>query len=170
MLEASRNFPDYQFVVAKAPGLEAGFYDQLMQPYSNVAAVSNKTYSILSKASAALVTSGTATLETALFKVPEVVCYKGSPISYAIAKRILKIKYISLVNLIMDREVVKELIQDELTVPNLTNSLNSLLHNSELTTQLKADYNKLHEKLSAEGAPSERAAATILQFMGIKTS
>ena len=115
MLEVSKSFPDYQFVIAKSPGQEDVFYEPFMTTYHNVSAVKNQTYNLLNQASAALVTSGTATLETALFGVPEVVCYKGSAISYAIAKRIIKVKYISLVNLIMDRPVVKELIQDDFT-------------------------------------------------------
>ena len=95
------------------------FYKLFTDRYPNVSIAKNKTYDLLLQAKAALVTSGTATLETALFGVPEVVCYKGSPISYQIAKRVIKVKYISLVNLIMDKPVVKELIQNELTVENL---------------------------------------------------
>ena len=110
MLEVSKAFPQYQFVVAKAPALEDAFYENLMQHYTNVSSVTNKTYELLMQAKAALVTSGTATLETALFEVPEVVCYKGSNISYQIAKRLINIKYIALVNLIMDKPVVEELI------------------------------------------------------------
>src|SRR5690606_2724099 len=100
MLSMARYFADYQFVVAKAPSLEASFYEPFLAPYPNVMTVSAKTYALLLHARAALVTSGTATLETALFGVPEVVCYKGNPISYQIAKRLIKVKYISLVNLI----------------------------------------------------------------------
>ena len=127
MLEVAKHFPAYQFVVAKAPGLDESFYTALLKPYSNVASVVNKTYDLLMQSKAALVTSGTATLETALFAVPEVICYKGSAFSYQIAKRLIKIKFIGLVNLIMDKEVVKELIQDELTVENLKRELNLLL-------------------------------------------
>lgn len=168
MLEATIRFPEYQFVVAKAPGLEPGFYSELLAPYSNVASVVNQTYALLSRAKGALVTSGTATLETALFKVPEVVCYKGSKISFAIAKRILKIKFISLVNLIMDREVVKELIQDELTANNLVSELNKLLNNPDKREQLERDYKLLHQKLSNEGTASDKAATTILEYIGVQ--
>jgi lipid-A-disaccharide synthase len=98
-----------------------------LAPYKNVDAVANKTYALLASAEAAIVTSGTATLETALFAVPEVICYKSNNISYQIAKRLVKIKYICLVNLIMDKEVVKELIQDDLTVENLAGELNELI-------------------------------------------
>ncbi len=107
MLETSRFFPDHQFIVAQAPGQDEAFYKDLLAPYPNVSSVSNQTYSLLLNAQAACVTSGTATLETALFGVPEVVCYKGSALSYQIAKRLIKVKYISLVNLIMDKLVVK---------------------------------------------------------------
>ncbi|WP_235498597.1 lipid-A-disaccharide synthase, partial [Flavobacterium sp. Leaf359] len=112
MLAIVKDFPAYQFVIAGAPSQEYDFYKQFLKD-QNVHFISNRTYDLLSIASAALVTSGTATLETALFKVPEVVCYKGNWISYQIAKRIITLKYISLVNLIMDKEVVTELIQGE---------------------------------------------------------
>ena len=110
MLQTAAHFPEYNFVVAKAPGIEENFYNTFLSSHKNVTTVVNQTYSLLSKAKAALVTSGTATLETALFGVPEIVCYKGSSISYYIAKKLIKLKYISLVNLIMNKEVVKELI------------------------------------------------------------
>jgi lipid-A-disaccharide synthase len=165
MLEVSKSLPDYQFVVAQAPGQEDAFYKDLLQPYDNVSAVSNQTYALLRTASAALVTSGTATLETALFKVPEVVCYKGSNISYQIAKRLIKVKYISLVNLIMDRQVVKELIQNDLTPLNILTELNALLHCSARQHELKEDYAQLHELLSAGGNASANAAKSIVSFM-----
>ena len=113
MLSIIDDFKDYQFVIAGAPSQDFEFYQQFLTT-QNVKFISNKTYDLLSVAHAALVTSGTATLETALFKVPQVVCYKGSWISYQIAKRIITLKYISLVNLIMDKTVVTELIQEEL--------------------------------------------------------
>jgi len=165
MLQASRNFPDYHFVVAKAPGVEESFYTGLLAPYSNVSALVNKTYQLLSEAKAALVTSGTATLETALFNVPEVVCYKGSAISYQIAKRLVKIKYICLVNLIMDKEVVKELIQDELTAENITTELNELLHNATKQKQLQQDYTALKNLLSMGGNASANAAKSIVAWL-----
>ncbi len=165
MLSVSNHFSAYQFIVAKAPGVEESFYDELLKPFSNVSYVAGQTYALLKQAKAALVTSGTATLETALFGVPEVVCYKGSPISYQIAKRVIKIKYISLVNLIMDKLVVKELIQDELTTTNLIDELNLLLTNEERKQQLKTDYRELKEKLELEGNASEKAAASITSFL-----
>jgi lipid-A-disaccharide synthase len=165
MLEVARHFPAYQFVVAKAPGLDENFYSHLLQPYSNVSSVVNKTYELLSKSTAALVTSGTATLETALFAVPEVICYKGNGISYQIAKRLIKIKFIGLVNLIMDKEVVKELIQDELTVTNLQFELNELLTNKTKQQQLKEDYAQLKNILSRGGHASVNAAGIIYGFL-----
>ena len=116
-------------------------------------------------AKAACVTSGTATLETALFGVPEVICYRGSAISYQIAKRLIKVKYISLVNLIMDKYVVKELIQDDLTVDNLQKELNDLLNNPQRWEQLKKDYSDLRDILSRGGHASANAAKSIIQFL-----
>ena len=165
MLEVAKSFPDYRFVVAKAPGLENAFYEPFMAAYQNVDSVRNKTYDLLLTAKAALVTSGTATLETALFGVPEVVCYKGSNISYQIAKRLIKIKYISLVNLIMDKEVVKELIQEELTSTNLVKELRSLLTNESKKEELQKNYTDLKELLSAGGHASAQAAKIIYDYL-----
>lgn len=165
MLEATKNFPGYHFVVAKAPGLEESFYNDLLSAYANVSAVVNKTYHLLSEAKAAVVTSGTATLETALFNVPEVICYKGSNISYQIAKRLVKIKYICLVNLIMDKEVVKELIQDEMTADNITKELNELLNNPAKQKQLQQDYTALKQLLTAGGNASANAAKIIYDLL-----
>lgn len=165
MLEASRHFPDYQFVVAQAPGQEPAFYDKRTSAYPNVGSVRNATYALLSQARAAFVTSGTATLETALFGVPEIVCYKGSSVSYQIARRLIKVKYISLVNLIMDKPVVKELIQDELTADNLHRELEALLADNSRRQQLREDYRNLKELLSQGGHASANAAASILRFL-----
>lgn len=165
MLEAAKNFPEYHFVIAKAPGIEGGFYTRLLQPYVNVSFVANQTYQLLSEAKAALVTSGTATLETALFGVPEVICYKGSNISYQIAKRLIKIKYICLVNLIMDKEVVKELIQNELTVDNITAALKEILTSETKQEQLQNDYAALKKLLSQGGNASANAAESIVHFL-----
>jgi lipid-A-disaccharide synthase len=165
MLEASRHFPDYQFVLAQAPGQEPSFYDRMTAAYPNVSSIRNQTYTLLSQARAACVTSGTATLETALFGVPEIVCYKGSAVSYQIARRLIKVKYISLVNLIMDKLVVRELIQDDLTPDNLRRELEDLLHNDLRRQQLSEDYQQLHTILSQGGHASANAAASILRFM-----
>jgi lipid-A-disaccharide synthase len=165
MLSVAKHFPDYKFVVAKAPGLSDDFYDEILQPYKNVGAVTNETYLLLAKSKAALVTSGTATLETALFAVPEIICYKGGKISYEIAKRLIKIKFIGLVNLIMDKEVVKELIQDELNEQNLVNELKELLSNVEKISTLKNDYAQLSNLLSGGGHASSNAANIIYQYI-----
>lgn len=165
MLEVSKAFPAYQFIVAKAPGLEDDFYTSLIQPYPNVSAVSGLTYALLQQSTAALVTSGTATLETALFGVPQVVCYKGNEISYRIARKLIRIKFISLVNLIMDREVVKELIQHALNVPNLIAALREILPGGERRGQVEADYSELQRKLQQPQSASEKAAGLILSML-----
>jgi lipid-A-disaccharide synthase len=165
MLEVAKHFPDYKFIVAKAPGLPEDFYAELLAPYSNVGSVVNKTYELLSQSDAAIVTSGTATLETALFGIPEVICYKGSNISYQIAKRLIKIKYICLVNLIMDKEVVKELIQDELTTNNLVQELKKLLLDEEKKATLQTNYAALKKLLSAGGNASSNAANSIYSML-----
>lgn len=165
MLQASRAFPDHRFVLAEAPGQDSAFYDELLSAYPGVGRVRNNTYSLLLHAKAACVTSGTATLETALFGVPEVICYKGSAVSYQIAKRLIKVKYISLVNLIMDRLVVKELIQQELTVPNLVRELRYLLSDEKVIAKMKADYATLRSLLAFEGSAAVRAAESIIAFL-----
>jgi lipid-A-disaccharide synthase len=121
-----------------------------------------KTYDLLSNSEAAIVTSGTATLETALLGIPEVVCYKGSPISYRIAKALIKIRFISLVNLIMDREVVKELIQNECTAEQIKSELNKILLGGISRERMLADYNLLIEKLGKGGA-SKKVAQSLLK-------
>ncbi|REC47011.1 lipid-A-disaccharide synthase [Chryseobacterium pennipullorum] len=161
MLSVRPHFKQYQFVIAGAPSLPKEFYEKYVD--DNVHFVSNRTYDLLRCSKAALVTSGTATLETALLNIPEVVCYRGSTISYAIAKRLVKnINYISLVNLIMDREVVKELIQDELTTKNLVNELTKILE-SKKREEVLQDYGLLREKLGGKGA-SGHAADVILKM------
>ena len=160
MLSIVPDFPDYQFVIAGAPSQEFHFYEQFLTD-KIVKFISNKTYDLLSIATAALVTSGTATLETALFKVPEVVCYKGSWISYQIAKRIITLKYISLVNLIMDEEVVTELIQDNFSKKNLKKELSKLLDTAH-RKHLLQKYDELEAKLGGVGA-SQKTAKLILK-------
>jgi lipid-A-disaccharide synthase len=165
MLQVAKRFPKFQFVVAKAPGLPEDFYDNLMVDQKNVSAVFNQTYELLSKSRAALVTSGTATLETALFGVPEVVCYKGNNISYQIAKKLIKIKYICLVNLIMDKEVVKELIQQDMNEENLVNELGLLLTNKNKQQKMQEDYDRLRALLKLGGNASENAALSVWNFV-----
>lgn len=158
MLSLVDDYPNYQFVIAGAPSQDFEFYKPFINN-NNVAFISNKTYDLLSIATAALVTSGTATLETALFKVPQVVCYKASNISYQIAKRIITLKYISLVNLIMDDEVVTELIQNDFTKERLKIELDKILDDYE-RTKFFINYYELEKKLGGKGA-SEKAAKMI---------
>ncbi len=159
MLKVVDKFPEYQFVIGCAPSLTEDFYKSLIGN-ANVQLVFNKTYQLLQVASAALVTSGTATLETALLYVPEVVCYKGNKISYLIAKNLVKVKYISLVNLIMDKPVLKELIQNDLTPENVEAELKQLLTNHKKQRQLLEDYEELRYTLGNAGASNN--AATII--------
>lgn len=159
MLKMLTKFPDYQFVIAGAPSQDYDFYQPYIQK-QQVAFISNKTHDLLSVSYAALVTSGTATLETALFKVPEVVCYKGSAISYQIGKRLVDIKFISLVNLILEREVVTELIQNDFNPKRLEKELAKILEKSH-REKLFLAYYELEKKLGGKGA-SLKTAALIL--------
>lgn len=157
MLKQMEYFPNYQFVLAAAPGLDISFFDQFKQKYPQLKIVVNRTYDLLEVANTAMVTSGTATLETALFKVPEVVCYKGNVISYQIAKRLVNIKYISLVNLIMDEEIVRELIQNELNTKLLKEELGKLLNKESYRTKMLNNFDSLITKLGAGGASAKTA-------------
>ncbi|MBC8755411.1 lipid-A-disaccharide synthase [Kordia sp. YSTF-M3] len=160
MLSIVDDFPEYQFVIAGAPSQEKAFYETFTKK-SAVHFVSNRTYDLLSVSYAALVTSGTATLETALYKVPQVVCYKGSAISYQIIKRIITLKYISLVNLIMDKEVVTELIQNDFNTKRLKAELHKILDEANRAT-LFLDYYELEQKLGGKGA-SKNVAKLIIE-------
>ena len=165
MAAAAEVFPDFQFVVSAVPSLPLDFYHKLLKN-NNLPIVVDETYPLLLNARAALVTSGTATLETALLKVPEVVCYKGNFFSYLIARFLIKgIKYISLVNLIADDLIVKELIQNELNKKNVTNELSKLLNDGDERDKMIRDYGILREKLGGHGA-SDKAAEVILQGIG----
>ena len=163
MLSVVNDFTDYQFIIAGAPSQEFEFYKQFLTT-QNVKFVSNKTYDLLSISTAALVTSGTATLETALFKVPEVVCYKGGWISYQIAKRIITLKYISLVNLIMDSEVVTELIQEECNQKRIKEELSKLLETNH-RNKLLANYDILETKLGGLGASQKTAQLIVKELV-----
>jgi len=158
MMQMVQHFPQYTFVVAKAPSLPDELYTSIIGD-KDVLLVKNQTYNVLKQAEAALVTSGTATLETALFGVPQVVCYKAEPISFWIAKRIVKVKYISLVNLIMDKPVVTELIQGDLNEQNLKNELGKLLTDGAELQSMKKDYAELWTKLGSRNASTEAAGA-----------
>jgi lipid-A-disaccharide synthase len=157
MLSVVDAFPEYQFVIAGAPSQAKAFYQKFIKN-KNIKFVSNATYDLLSIAQAALVTSGTATLETALFKVPQVVCYKSSWLSYQIGKQVVKLNYISLVNLIMEREVVCELIQNDLNTKRLTAELKHIL-DPKTQQQLNTEYTALEQKLGGTGASQKVAKA-----------
>jgi lipid-A-disaccharide synthase len=163
MLSVVNDFPGYQFVVAQAPAQPDSLYTDIIGA-ANVQLANNQTYNLLKQSAAALVTSGTATLETALFGVPQVVCYKGNPISYQLAKRLIKVKYISLVNLIMDKPVVTELIQHELNHERIKEELQKLLSDTPQKQDLLKDYATLWHKLGDSNA-SEKAAAEIFSLV-----
>lgn len=163
MLEAKKNFPDFTWVWAMAPSQKAEYYRELLTQHPDLRIVIGDTYGVLSHAHAALVTSGTATLETALFGVPEVVCYKGNPVSYQIARRLVKVNYISLVNLIMDREVVRELIQHEMTPEMISAELRIILEGKGRENMLSG-YEALKKKLGNNGA-SKYASDLIINHL-----
>jgi lipid-A-disaccharide synthase len=164
MVEMSEQFPNHQFVVGVVGHVGEAFYRELVGHYPTVNYVTDQTYNLLQHADAALVTSGTATLETALFGVPEVVCYKGSPISYAIGRMLVNVEYISLVNLIMEKEVVKELIQGDFNTNTLALELNDLLNDEERQAQVREDYKELKTRLGGSGA-SQKTAKLIYTYL-----
>ena len=166
MLNSLSNFTEYQFVIAGAPALSPSFYAPFLEGKENIHLFHGETYDLLSIATAALVTSGTATLETALFGVPEVVCYKGSSISYQIAKRLIKVEYISLVNLILQKEAVKELIQKECNPKQIEKELKLILPIGKKHKQLKKDYADLLHILGRGGA-SKKAAKEVLKVIDV---
>jgi lipid-A-disaccharide synthase len=169
MLEAANHFPECRFVIGAAPSIEKDWYDSFPKP-PHVAVVYGMTYPLLSSSDAALVTSGTATLETALFGAPETICYKTSGIagtlSYLLARKLIgkRLKYIGMVNLIMNKEVVKEWIQHDLTSENIAGELKKLITDVPYRERMKNDFNLMREKLGGAGA-SEKAAAIITEFL-----
>ncbi|MBI9038765.1 MAG: lipid-A-disaccharide synthase [Bacteroidales bacterium] len=163
MLSICKYFPTYQFVIGGAPSIPFDFYKEFCEKF-HVKIIFNQTYDLLKNSTAALVTSGTATLETALIETPQVVCYKGNNISYQIAKRIINIKFISLANLIMDKKIIVELIQSDLNSENLKSELDKILNNLNYREKMLEDYKKLKEKLGGKGA-SENAAKLILKTL-----
>jgi lipid-A-disaccharide synthase len=162
MLSVIPKFIDYQFIIAASSTIPLSVYEAITAPYGNVAIVTGDTYGVLRRADAALVKSGTSTLETALIGIPQVVCYTGNRLSFEIAKRLIKIGYISLVNLIADAPVVEELIQDNFNTDTLEKALQSIL-SPERAQQMQADYHSIRATLGEEGA-SLRAANAILSF------
>ncbi len=167
MLQMVKYFPQYSFIIAQAQSQPDSLYTEMIGD-EKVLLVKNKTYNLLKQATAALVTSGTATLETALFGVPQVVCYKGNLVSYWLATKLVKVKYISLVNLIMDKPVVTELIQDDLNEKQLKESLDRLLNDNAYKQELKQDYETLSHKLGDSHA-SILAAKEIIALVAENT-
>ncbi len=163
MLQMVKRFPQYCFVVAQASALPDSLYKEIICD-SDVLLVKDQAYNLLKQARAGLITSGTATLETALFGLPQVVCYKGNALSFWLATKLVKVKYISLVNLIMDKPVVTELIQDQLNENNLKEALSRLLQDAEYKAELARDYDTLWHKLGDKPA-SQNAAREIIALM-----
>jgi lipid-A-disaccharide synthase len=161
MLEAVKEHSDYQIIIAGAPSLEPDYYNEFINSPS-IHIVHGKTYDLLSASEAAIVTSGTATLETALLGIPEVVCYKTSKISYSIAKRLIKIKYISLVNLIMDKEVVTELIQDNCTPKTINKELSLILKDGIKRESILKSYDEM-KIILGDGEASKKIAQSMLK-------
>lgn len=163
MLEAAQSMPDYHYILAQVPAQSDDFYSSVL-PQDGIpphfSRVTNETYPLLNSAHAAMVTSGTATLETALFTVPLVVCYKGNWINYLIARRLVDLQYISLVNLILDEPLLPELIQGDLTAKSLSRELKNILQGPGRDQQL-AGFERLQSALGEEGAP-EKAAKLIV--------
>ncbi|MFM7358933.1 MAG: lipid-A-disaccharide synthase [Sediminibacterium sp.] len=164
MLEATRNFPEHDFAIAMAPGIDSGFYQHMLEPYPQVFQVHNQTHALLLQSAAAIVTSGTATLETALIGIPEVVVYKGSPISFFIAKQLIHIPFIALANLIMNKKIVTELIQEDVTPQKIGIELRKILRDADVIRQIKSDYQELKEKLDTGGKASEKAASIVINL------
>ncbi len=158
MGKITSDFPGYEFVIAGAPSQKESFYRKFVN--NDVKFIENRTYDLLSIAHSALVTSGTATLETAIFKVPQIICYKGDPVSWWVAKNFLvKLNFVGIVNLIMEKEIAKELLQNEMNTNNLKKELTILLQENK-RSQMLSDYDKLYNKLGGKGA-SKRLANKI---------
>jgi len=165
MLSVVPQFADYQFVIAGLSGLSSTFYKAFMDSHP-VRIVYDQTYPLLRNAAAAMVTSGTATLETALHDVPQVICYRGEALSYLIAKKLIRVPYIGLVNLIMGEEIATELIQDQMNPENLLSELNQILNEGSRRDRMLTDYQRLKSKLGGRGA-SERAARSIFKYLQV---
>ncbi len=163
MTALASEFPSFQFVVAAVSSQDPSVYDQHAR-HENVSLVFDQTYALLANARAALVASGTATLETALFDVPQIVCYKANHLSYLIARQLIRVPYISLVNLIMDKPVLQEIIQKELTHQRLQKELSRLLFDEDLRHRFAQDYAALKEKLGGEGASREAAESIVKEI------
>ena len=167
MAMMSTKFREYEFVVAAAPSIKEEMYEAYLQKYQ-LKLVRNQTYELLKFSEAALVTSGTATLEAALFKVPQVVCYKAGAVSYFIVKNLVNVRYISIVNLIMDDSVIKELIQKEMNQENIEKELNLLLNKSSYRSNMIHKYEEFEKKLGGAGASMRTAKGIFDNLTGRK--
>jgi lipid-A-disaccharide synthase len=163
MVRVASSFPEYQFVVAGMDHLPASLYEGIIGS-NPVRVISDRAYDLLSVAEAALVTSGTATLEAALFGVPQVVCYRTSGLTFTLGRFFLKVRFISLVNLIMGREAVTELIQEELNSERLSGELGKIISTGERHTAVKRDYEELRQMLGGEGASARIASDMVTQL------
>ncbi len=166
MIDVAKRFTDYQFVIAGAPSFNLSFYTQFLDG-KNIPVLFSATYDILTHADAAIVASGTATLETALFNVPQVVVYKGSPLTIALARFVAKIKYAALVNIIMDDEVVKELIQEFCTPEIVGAELDKILNDKPYRNNMLANYDELDKRMGEPGA-SAKTAGLIVKYLSKK--
>lgn len=163
MIEVAKRHPNYRFILAGAPSIEKSYYESFLVPAkSEIEIISGDTYSILKQSDAAIISSGTASLEAALLRTPQVVCYGGNEISYQIARRLVKLKYISLANLIMDEGLFKELIQHDCTPDAISAELQQLINNTEYRQKMIADFNRVREVLGGKGA-SDKVAAAMLE-------
>ncbi len=162
MIAVAQKWADYQFVIAGAPTFNKAYYDQYLNG-ADIKLIFNATYDLLSNAYAGIIASGTASLETALFNVPQVVVYKSSVISMAIARTVVKVKYASLVNLIMNEEIVKELIQPYCTPQTINAELENILNNKAYFDKILANYQELFSRMGKPGA-SARTAALIIKY------
>jgi lipid-A-disaccharide synthase len=165
MIDAAKRFPEYELIVACAPNLEMDYYQKYAS--ENIRFVKNETYKILNSSTLAIVTSGTATLETALFRVPQVVCYKSSKLSYLIARLLVKIQYISLVNLILNRNVVCELIQNECNADQIEGELKLIQPNTLKRSKMLQDYEELIYLLGENGSSKRVADKIWFEFGGM---
>lgn len=158
MLEVTKYMPDYQFIVAGVSTIERQFYERFLQEYKEVKICFQETYTLLSQASFAVVTSGTATLETAWFNVPQVVVYKTDFLTYLLARLVLRLEWISLVNILLQKKAVPELIQFRFTPKNVVKELNELINNEEKRSFQQSEYQKLRSELGEKGASNEVAS------------
>lgn len=162
MMQVAGRYPEYRFLMACAPSMEREFYEGIIgNKCSNIKLLFGETYSILRHSDAAIISSGTASLEAALIGVPQVVCYGGNEISYQIARSVVKLKYISLANLIMDKGLFKELIQHDCTTQKISAELDNLLGNSAYREKMLADYRDVRNILGGKGASAKVASAMI---------